>query len=798
MAIDNRAIQYSSVFGNWKIKEYIGGGSNGKTAVFRITRSDTFEESNALKIVNVIEETGDWRQLSQAYHDDYNERVKELRRSALEEVRLMYQLQGSANIVNYLDYKTEEFRSDKSFGCDLLIRMELLEDDLNGLQKSGKKFSEDEVVQVGKDICSALILCHRENIFHRDIKPGNIFRNRQGVYKLGDFGISRIVEAGNTASTSNGTRPYAAPEQYARGGKAAYDSRVDVYSLGLTLYELANENRLPFSSSRYVSADAIQRRLMGEALPAPSAVSTSLQSVILKACAFRPENRFQTAQEFYDALDALGNSSGRHSKESAVNSLDATKIAFDKLPTESEDIYATVPAMPMEYGHIEEASCESAADRNLMFPIETEAAACSDEDDSQTEPAQPKRNGKLIAAFAAIVVMIAVLISLTVHFLRAPKADNTVLEAETVETATAETDYSNSNYEYILGRYSWEEANKIAEEKGGHLIHFDDAAEFNLITSDLTRKDYCDICFLLGGKRDDDSKAYYWVDTNGHPFGEPLNSKSSWCYSLWYEGEPTFEWEGKKENILQLSYIKETGIWVFNDVDEGQEYPKDPNCHGIIIEYEDQREQEEVLSIPYEEIEVGSTIEFGSYEQDNDITNGQEKIEWIVLEKNDFEMLVISKYVLDCRPFNDEPVKTTWERSSLRSWLNDSFVSTAFSASESSIISLHEISADINPDYPAVDPGIAVEDCVFLLSIEEANQYLSSSLPHEVFATAYAKAQGVKTASVTDKCWWWLRSPGTVNNAAAAVLRDGTVFTYGYFVDRGDFGVRPAIWIKNP
>lgn len=380
MSINNRVTQYGCVFGNWKLHDYIGGGSNGKTAVFRIVRSDTFEEYNALKVVNIIEESGNWDHLSEQYHEDYDARVRNLRKAALEEVRMMYRLQGCANIVNYFDYRTEEFHSESSFGCDLLIRMELLENDLYALQRGGEVFSETEIIKIGKSICSALILCHRENIFHRDIKPGNIFRNRQGIYKLGDFGISRIVEAGSTASTANGTRPYAAPEQYAQNGKASYDSRVDIYSLGLTLYELANENRLPFSSSRYVSTEAIQRRLAGETIPLPCGVSPALGGVILKACAFRPEDRYQTAQELFDSLNALPCQPEQNvpQNNSVPDDLYATLPATFNLrsavPPEREPVTAARPAPAASVQVSDAAPSKKTSRKKVLLPILLSAA----------------------------------------------------------------------------------------------------------------------------------------------------------------------------------------------------------------------------------------------------------------------------------------------------------------------------------------------------------------------------------------------------------------------------------------
>ena len=216
----------------------------------------------------------------------------------------MYGLRGHTNIVDYLDCKFEDWSDKHGFGRDLLIRMELLSD-LNKFKKEGKIFTEKEITQIGIDICSALARCRKtDNFIHRDIKPGNIFVNHNGDYKLGDFGISKIVEniPGNMARTQTGTLAYMAPEQLLSNG---YDSRVDIYSLGLVLYELGNQYRLPFCNSNYPNQMDVMRRLQGETIPAPSKVSPTLASVILKACAYKPEHRYQTPEAFREALMAI-------------------------------------------------------------------------------------------------------------------------------------------------------------------------------------------------------------------------------------------------------------------------------------------------------------------------------------------------------------------------------------------------------------------------------------------------------------------------------------------------------------
>lgn len=197
--------------------------------------------------------------------------------------------------------------------------------------------------------------------------------------------------------------------------------------------------------------------------------------------------------------------------------------------------------------------------------------------------------------------------------------------------------------------------------------------------------------------------------------------------------------------------------------------------------------------------QVGDYVSFGSYEQDNDTSNGNEAIEWLVLDKKGSKMLVISKYALDAAPYNTKWIDVTWESCTLRSWLNGDFYNSAFSENEKAMIPKVTVTADKNPDYNTT-PGINTEDHVFLLSIDEANKYFSNKAARMCSPTDYAKATGASTSNsytVDGKaaCWWWLRSPGYRQSIAAHVSGDGWVNCYGSLVYIANECVRPALWI---
>lgn len=196
-------------------------------------------------------------------------------------------------------------------------------------------------------------------------------------------------------------------------------------------------------------------------------------------------------------------------------------------------------------------------------------------------------------------------------------------------------------------------------------------------------------------------------------------------------------------------------------------------------------------------VEVGDSYTFGAYPQDNDT---KEAIKWLVLAKEDNKILLISEKALDCQTYNDSWTGVTWETCSLRKWLNSTFLNAAFSPTEQKKIVSTTVSADKNPDY-STDPGKATTDKVFLLSINEANQYFDNDEARKCVPTLYAIANGAYISNIDPKggaatCWWWLRSPGRCQDSAAYVHNSGAVSSSGISVDYSSYCVRPALWIN--
>ena len=194
--------------------------------------------------------------------------------------------------------------------------------------------------------------------------------------------------------------------------------------------------------------------------------------------------------------------------------------------------------------------------------------------------------------------------------------------------------------------------------------------------------------------------------------------------------------------------------------------------------------------------QVGDVIYFGTYEQDNNFSNGKEEIEWRVLEKDENgRMLVVSKYALDCRNYHSSVKQITWEDSDIRSWLNNDFYSNAFSSSEKSAVKTVTNENTGNSDFN-VNGGNKTSDKIFILSIDEAKRYLPNNIDRMCQATKYAESKGTELDSLTHNCRWWLRSPGSTLYSAASVKIDGFILNMGAPVSVDKAFVRPAMWIE--
>ena len=188
----------------------------------------------------------------------------------------------------------------------------------------------------------------------------------------------------------------------------------------------------------------------------------------------------------------------------------------------------------------------------------------------------------------------------------------------------------------------------------------------------------------------------------------------------------------------------------------------------------------------------GDTIVFGAFEQDNNPSNGKEEIEWLVLDREDNKICVISKKALACHNYQDEFENTTWADSQIRSWLNTEFLKDAFSQYHQKLILETNVKAEKVSNYDT-DPGADTVDRLYFLSESEVKKYFPTDAERTCQPTVYAKVQGAYLKSLNG--WWWLRNPGKDGKHLAVVYTDGTVKTEGYRTYVEDGTVRPVMWL---
>lgn len=278
------------VMSHWKIIQCIGKGS--LSTVYEAHHTDHGSSyKSAIKVIH-----SSLRYSPIAGQNDIDTTTVNGAYMIQNELNHMMEFKGTGYIVDYEDHETI---TNPDGSQDVIVRMELLEP-LSSILRS-KTLSRGEVIRVGIDICKALEFLNNSNLVHRDVKPSNIFLTKWGGYKLGDF--SAATKLGDQQEIDQiGTLRFMAPEVY---NEKPFSSNIDTYSLGIVLYELLNGNRMPFESKHPSPEDresALHKRYSGKPLPKIPGVDKPLQAVVLRACAFKPEDRFSSPTEMLNEL----------------------------------------------------------------------------------------------------------------------------------------------------------------------------------------------------------------------------------------------------------------------------------------------------------------------------------------------------------------------------------------------------------------------------------------------------------------------------------------------------------------
>ena len=416
------------IWPQWKVGKVLGQGSFG--TVYEIERQDIGGNFKAALKCMSIPKTE--KEFNDALSDGMDKETattyfRSIMEDLVKEFSMMEQLKGFTNIVSYEDHAVIEH--ENGMGWDILIRMELLTP-LNEYIRD-HKLTENDIVKLAIDICSALVVCEKKRIVHRDIKPENVFVSEYGDYELGDFGVARTVEKTTSGMSIKGTITYMAPEVY-KGSK--YNANVDIYSLGIMLYKLANGGRTPFlppapTPITYTDKENAERRRMGgEPLPVINGISENLMAIIAKAAAYESGARYLSAEQMKDdlmcllpqknhtpiALTNVEKASGvleRSVSSSVNNGEEATVSILEASGQNSMDEDATVSA------------AETPARQSVQTSVSSQQAVqnpVQPRDPQTNQPASAKKSkiGPIIGIAGGAVALIAIIIIVVVNVSR--------------------------------------------------------------------------------------------------------------------------------------------------------------------------------------------------------------------------------------------------------------------------------------------------------------------------------------------------------------------------------------------
>lgn len=294
--------KFEPIDGKWWIVKELGSGAFG--TVFEVERRDFSQAKSALKVITIPSSPNEVNSYREDNYDLDEKSISSYFYGFVEEFtdefKLMSKLRGNSNIVSIEDYDVVEHKDE--IGWDIFIRMELLTP-MNKYFRD-HELSQRDIIKLGIDICKALEVCQKYKIIHRDIKPSNIFVSDTGEFKLGDFGIARTLEKTSSGLSKKGTYTYMAPEVHVGG---EYGSNVDIYSLGIVMYKLLNNNFEPFRTQRTHNdeEEALTRRLKGEKIPKPANADGRLAEIVLKACSFNPKERYESPLRMREELENI-------------------------------------------------------------------------------------------------------------------------------------------------------------------------------------------------------------------------------------------------------------------------------------------------------------------------------------------------------------------------------------------------------------------------------------------------------------------------------------------------------------
>ena len=747
--------EIKTLWPGWEIEKQIGAGSFGK--VYKIRR-DAYGQTyySALKHVRIpaTEQQVANLQAEGMQEETIQNYLKRIVDDCVKEIKIMAALKGGSNIVYIEDSQVIPREDGRSW--DILIKMELLTTLLDRMKKG--QLAEQQVFKVALDISNALIQCEKLHMIHRDIKPENVFVSAMGDYKLGDFGVARKVSDATMHMTQIGTASYMAPEVYFDRG---YDQRADIYSLGILLYTLGNQNHMPFTDPYRQDITPTQRnqalhyRLHGGKLLAPSNVSSAFAQIILKACNYEPDARYSSASEMRrDLIRILPQMQSDDEQTLLLDQNDEKTLLLNRQNGEETVLMNGQSGEETVLMHE-----ESGEETVLMHEESGEETVLMHErtgDDTylfdQTGSGGAAQGRKLCPYCHKSIKSKDAFCMYCGRSLRANTSETASEAPGSASDSYGSTDNfpGNDGKIYVMPPDTPEKNNRLPVIIMSFSLVLLLAAAILLATTFLKKS-----------------------DATG-------------------SGTATSSVKTKSVSEAANSSTEEENADTDDEEDNDDEDKDDDTDDNKGLKRKLDEETKEIIR----DGDEGDIFSFGEIDTDGMVDNGDEPISWIILTRKDNKILITTEYVIEGGCFSPQNTGVKWADSDVRTWLNGDFYEKCFTNEEKEYILTTKVSDSENSNY-STSTGKDTEDEVFLLSYKQAKKYFKSDEDRRCQLTEHAKdLEGLlcneKYGGTT---WWWLRSPGKDDNYCTIVNSDGSISGDGMVIGGG--GIRPAMWIST-
>ncbi len=639
---------------------------------------------------------------------------------------------------------------------------------LADILSSGKKFSEEHIKKIIiPSVIEGLQALHKVGILHKDLKPSNLIPDNTGEHiVLIDFGISSDAGKNTFVVTHTGmTLVYAAPEAL----QGLFHRETDYYALGITVFELFT-GYTPFQNSGLTDQEMARMSTINT-IEFPDNFPRDLKNLVLgltyKDLSHRNEPDNPNRRWGYSEVKQWLNGVVLPIPGSAIT---ITENISNFLPynfggTKYSNETALIEAMFRNpYNGMKDLGRGKLTQHYGYFDARKEKLC------QKAEKSNSKDNRLNFLSFSKLLYQLS---PETKSIFCNGKKFASLEElgkfciTESINIAKQGTSLSENNTSPFLKDFIFSFDSGIFEEYAANVLKSDVLQSLILNIKKLFKNEQNNYSIiqkvLVFGYSVSEDRHFI---VNGRIFDTPADFKKQILHLA--ESDYT---NYKKFITPAINDLK----FLFNIFPDN--FSK--SCIKAIID----------KASSVKNIILNNGFFFGNYLQ-----NGRTKtpIEWIILEKNDTSMLIISKYALDCIRYH-RGGNTTWEQCDLRKWLNNDFLNNAFTREEQSRICLSHLKNETNPNY-GTKGGNDTDDRIFCLSISEARQYFRSDNARKCQATAYAAEKGSHIAN--GFCYWWLRSPGRSLNRITRVRTGGDLGLIGHDVSGVHGSIRPALRIK--